>query len=347
MFKFSKIILLVVIVHLSAFARDVGKGETAKRYVLNFKEDAIKEMAMYNIPASITLAQGMLESGFGTSDLALLANNHFGIKCHDEWSGPTFIKTDDAKDECFRKYPSVLDSYTDHSLFLKSRARYAPLFELKHTDYKGWAKGLKEAGYATDPKYVQRLLEIIETYELFKFDLANQQTKKEKSEQTKKQAKNAKTVHAKKDLVSKINKEPQHKVASEPVTSATEKKSEPSISTIEKREILRSGLIKYILIKPNDTFYKIAKDLDRDAKPLYKFNDMTSEDKLIAGQKLYLQSKRRKGTEPIHIVKKGETMKSISQLYCIRLKSLYKKNNMKEWEEATPGQELYMRHQKK
>ncbi len=171
MSRYIKIALFVSIFSLSSYSGNNEPVTAAQRYVRNFKNDAVKEMQLYNIPASIILAQGMLESGYGTSDLAVYANNHFGIKCHDEWEGPIFIKTDDQNNECFRKYTSVLDSYTDHSLFLKSRARYAELFELNHTDYKGWAKGLKEAGYATDPKYVQHLLEIIETYQLFKYDL--------------------------------------------------------------------------------------------------------------------------------------------------------------------------------
>src|SRR3990172_1044116 len=163
MIKRLKISFLLFISSLSLLAENVKLDGKGKTYVQKFKDDAIKEMLQYNIPASIILAQGMLESAYGTSDLAVYANNHFWIKCHEEWEGPTFIKTDDVKDECFRKYSTVLDSYTDHSLFLKSRARYAALFELNHTDYKGWAKGLKEAGYATDPKYVQRLLGLIET----------------------------------------------------------------------------------------------------------------------------------------------------------------------------------------
>ena len=179
--KGIKIILtLLYIIGFKALAISPKLTPAAVQYIEKHKDDAIKEMWMYNIPASITLAQGMLESDFGTSDLAIYANNHFGIKCHDEWTGPTYIKNDDEQDECFRKYVTVLDSYTDHSLFLKSRARYAPLFELNHTDYRGWAQGLKELGYATDPTYADRLLELIETYELYKLDVAKSASKPKK-----------------------------------------------------------------------------------------------------------------------------------------------------------------------
>ena len=139
---------------------------TPEGYVAAYKDDAIKEMHLHKVPACITLAQGMLESGNGNSDLCRNANNHFGIKCHKEWGGEKYIMDDDSSNECFRKYDNVLDSYSDHSLFLFSRSRYAPLFELSINDYKGWCYGLKKAGYATDPRYPERLIDLIERYKL-------------------------------------------------------------------------------------------------------------------------------------------------------------------------------------
>src|ERR1700741_4337052 len=139
-------------------AQPSEKKLTPADYIMMYKEDAIKEMLQHGVPASITLAQGMLESGNGNSALAVYANNHFGIKCHTDWTGATYIMDDDAKDECFRKYETVLSSFEDHSMFLKSRPRYAFLFELPKNDYKGWATGLKEAGYATHPKYTELLI---------------------------------------------------------------------------------------------------------------------------------------------------------------------------------------------
>lgn len=156
-------LFLLLLATLHGFGQKVF---TPEDYIAKYKDDAIKEMYLHKVPACITLAQGMLESGNGNSDLAKKANNHFGIKCHKEWSGETYTMDDDAKDECFRKYESVFDSYADHSLFLYSRSRYAFLFELPTTDYKGWCNGLKAAGYATDPKYPERLIELIERYKL-------------------------------------------------------------------------------------------------------------------------------------------------------------------------------------
>ena len=301
----SAFILLFVSTSFSLFAQPAEHKMSPAQYIDNFKDEAIKEMLMYKIPASITLAQGMLESGNGNSDLAVYANNHFGIKCHTDWNGPTFTKDDDTKDECFRKYPSVLDSYTDHSNFLKSRNRYAELFELKRTDYKGWAKGLKKTGYATDPRYSERLTELIERHKLYEFDQVDE------------------------------------------LPNITVSVSKPTLpETMEPREILRFRFIKYIIIKPGDTVYKIAHDTDKDLWQLYRFNDLAPEAKLIAGQKLYLQPKRNKAKEPVHTVKKGETMNSISQLHGIKLKKLYKKNRMKRSEEPKPGDALYMRAQK-
>ncbi|MES2590551.1 MAG: glucosaminidase domain-containing protein [Bacteroidota bacterium] len=340
MLKFCNILFLFIICPLTVLSENTVPVSAAQLYVQNFKDDAIKEMAMYNIPASITLAQGMLESGFGTSDLAVQANNHFGIKCHDEWNGPTFIKTDDEKDECFRKYSTVLDSYTDHSLFLKSRARYAQLFELNPTDYRGWAKGLKENGYATDPKYTDRLLELIEAHELFKYDLANQPPRRSKTNSAKKETKSNATITVTK-------KEEPLENATITNVSKGEKKAETNSVKTETREILRLGIVKYIVIKPNDTFSKIAKETDKDLWQLYKFNDLSPESVLVPGQRLFLQPKNKKAKEPFHIVKKGDTMKSISQLYGIKLTQLYKKNNMMEWEEPVIGQQLYMRERKK
>ena len=141
-------------------------------YIAFFKTAAIHEMRLYGIPASITLAQGILESGSGKGRLAREANNHFGIKCHD-WTGPRIYHDDDRAQECFRKYNDPNQSYRDHSLFLANRKRYANLFKYKPTDYKSWARGLKKAGYATDPKYPKKLISLIERYKLYEYDIFN------------------------------------------------------------------------------------------------------------------------------------------------------------------------------
>ncbi|MEZ4838994.1 glucosaminidase domain-containing protein [Flavobacterium sp.] len=144
--------------------------EVVLKYIDDFKEIAKENMRQHGIPASITLAQGILESGVGQGSLSKRANNHFGIKCHKEWNGPSVRHDDDAAQECFRKYSDPADSYRDHSLFLTSRSRYASLFSLPKDDYKAWAKGLRAAGYATDTKYPDKLISLIERYQLNQYD---------------------------------------------------------------------------------------------------------------------------------------------------------------------------------
>jgi LysM repeat protein len=300
--------IFIFLNHFLFFSENIAPKITPEQYIENYKEDAILEMNKYKIPASITLAQGMLESGNGNSTLAVNANNHFGIKCHTDWKGATYIMDDDSKDECFRKYLNVLDSYNDHAQFLTSRSNYTKLFELKITDYKAWAKGLKEAGYATDPKYPKRLVDIIEKYELYKYDRERKKIK-----------------HLQKENNSK------------PINTEANKAN---------REIFRLGIKKYIIIKEGDTFDKIAQETDKDLWQLYKYNNLSANDKLIPGEKLFLQPKRNKAKEPIHIVQKGETMRSISQMYGIKLKQLYRKNNMEPGQEPQLGDTLFMRKNK-
>ncbi len=156
-------------------------AERVVRYIETYSEVAQQEMKSYEIPASITLAQGILESGMGDSRLATQANNHFGIKCHKEWRGKRIYHDDDEKGECFRVYLDPRSSYRDHSLFLTTRSRYDFLFDLKRYDYKEWAKGLKKAGYATDPKYPDKLISLIEDYRLDRYDLSKRKYNQEKN----------------------------------------------------------------------------------------------------------------------------------------------------------------------
>lgn len=166
-----KILILSVLCGFSFLVVQAqSRNSQYEEYIRKYKDIAVEEMKRYRIPASITLAQGLLESGAGRSTLARKSNNHFGIKCGGDWNGPTVKHDDDARNECFRAYKHPRESYEDHSKFLKGRSRYASLFNLKITDYKGWAHGLKKAGYATDPRYAYRLIDIIELYDLHKYD---------------------------------------------------------------------------------------------------------------------------------------------------------------------------------
>ena len=204
------------------FGQPAEKRITREEYIETYKDDAIREMHRSGIPASITLAQGILESGDGNSPLAVYGKNHFGIKCHKGWKGKSMRLDDDEKNECFRKYNDVYDSYRDHSEFLSTRGRYSFLFELKITDYKGWAKGLKKAGYATNPKYPQLLIDLIEKNKLYEYD--------------------------------RYGKVPPKKLTKDRTSS-------PLAVAKHNRTIKLHNHIKYIVARDGDTFYRITQDL--------------------------------------------------------------------------------------
>ena len=163
-------VLLAFIISYSGSALAQSRSKQYEEYIHKYRDIAVEEMKRYHIPASITLAQGLLESGAGQGTLARKSNNHFGIKCGGDWRGKSVKHDDDARNECFRVYKNAADSYRDHSIFLAGRSRYAALFKLDITDYKGWAHGLKKAGYATNPRYAYQLIDIIERYDLYKYD---------------------------------------------------------------------------------------------------------------------------------------------------------------------------------
>lgn len=257
-------------------------------------------MQKHKIPASITLAQGCLESGDGNSALARRANNHFGIKCHDGWKGKKFRQDDDERNECFRKYDNAVDSYTDHSYFLTSRPRYSSLFDLKITDYKGWAHGLKAAGYATNPKYAQLLIDIIEEYQLYKYDngvaakeekKAKQIAKKEKSlrkkaEKAEKQAEkaNRKASKAREKYNRFVEKNlPQKEVPAE---------MQPSENTMPKENRPQENIVpakKTHTVKSGDTLYSISRKYGISVDDIYRFNPGVKASELKIGTQLKVE----------------------------------------------------------
>lgn len=285
-------------------AQPAERRISRSEYIEKYKDDAIQEMHHSGVPASITLAQGILESGDGNSPLALYANNHFGIKCHSSWKGETFIMDDDEKNECFRKYNSAYESFKDHSEFLTSRSRYASLFELNITDYKGWAKGLKAAGYATNPKYADLLIALIEKHELYRFD--------------------------------NYAKVPSKQLAKNKTSSVLAESQ-------SKRIVKLRNNIKYTFVSDGDDVASIAADFDMNTWQIYKYNDLNKSDKLKSGEIIYLQPKRNKATEEFHTVKSGETMREIAQMHGIKLKQLYKKNNLIVGTQPQAGQKLSLR----
>ncbi len=296
---------------------------TPQEYIDTYKGDAIKEMNRTGVPASITLAQGMLESGFGNSDLAKKANNHFGIKCHSTWKGAIYRLDDDKKDECFRKYKTVWQSYRDHSDFLKGSRRYAFLFDLKITDYKGWSRGLKKAGYATNNKYANLLIDMIERYEL------NQFTRKNKIEYKLKR-KRFKEVQSKDGL--KGEEIGDYEIA-----------INKDVSKIKKS----ANWVNYIEVKKGDTYYNISKQFNIPLSRLFKYNECNSDTVLQIGSFLYLQPKRSRGIQKIYLFQSRDNLYRISQRFGIKLKHLYKRNNWQEDYCPKEGEKIYLKGNRK
>ena len=269
---FKYIAFGLLILSNSVFGQEISR----KEYIEKYASLAVKQMHQYKIPASITLAQGILESNNGNSRLAVKANNHFGIKCHG-WEGKKIFADDDKKNECFRNYKNVLESFVDHSLFLNKYSRYEFLFNYKITDYKSWAKGLKKAGYATNSKYPELLIKIIEENKLYQFD-------REKIDEN--------LISGKRNIYMHPNK------------------------------------IKYVISQNQETYETIAKSLNIKLKQILKYNDDNKLAVLKVGTKVFIQPKRNRSKQRTHVVNKGEDLRSISQTYGIKMKSLKKRNEL-------------------
>jgi LysM repeat protein len=282
---------------VSAFYAVIGaaqshKSLTTKQYIDSFSAIAMEEMRVNGVPASITLGQGILESASGNSKLSKECNNHFGIKCRKNWNGKFCLADDDAKDECFRGYETSFESYRDHSLFLKSSSRYASLFELNPTDYEGWANGLRNAGYATNPAYGNILIKIIQKYRLSLYD-------------------------------------------------SMVVLGEDFFTTGEAKRLEVNG-IPAIAARQGDDVQSVATENKLKAWQIYKYNDLEKSEMINPGEILYLKPKRKTSPENIHIVKRGETMHDVSQIYAIKMKSLYKMNQLKAGQEPQIGEEIFL-----
>jgi LysM repeat protein len=306
-----------------------GGEPDAAAYIEKYKNLAVNEMKRTGIPASITLAQGMIESDFGRSTLARDGNNHFGIKCHDNWTGQTIRHHDDRRNECFRKYSRPEDSFYDHSDFLKSGSRYGFLFDLSSTDYKGWARGLKKAGYATDPDYANMLIKKIEENNLYYFDRGYTLSEKPVEQ----------PAPVKPDSVVPENAVP---IVSIPVNNGT------TAIEVHASRVMENNRVQYIIVKDGETVETIEKDFQLLKWELTRYNEINGDFTPSAGQILYLQPKRDKA-EPgkeTHIAGEGETMYAISQKYAIKVKKLFEYNRMAEREEPVAGQKIWLRTMK-
>lgn len=289
---------------VTSFAIRPSSDMTREQYIRKYYEWAIKNMKKNGVPASITLAQGILESRSGNSRLAREGNNHFGIKCHD-WTGERIYEHDDRRNECFRKYDSAYESFADHARFLSTRSRYSDLFELEVTDYKKWARGLKKAGYATDPNYAHRLITIIENHNLDRFDKGVKVSRR-----------------------------------------SGKSRESYEVNPFTQHEVHYNNGVRYVRVKSGDTFSAIAEEFDLRDWELPTYNDLPSGDHEATDfSYLYIERKRNNAhpDHDQHVVKEGQTMFEISQIYGVKLKRLYKLNEMPEGKEPRPGDRIELR----
>ena len=304
-------------------------------YINKYKDLAITEMQRTGIPASIKLAQGIHETSAGTSDLVKRSNNHFGLKCKTEWTGMTVKHTDDAPNECFRKYESPLDSYKDQSNYLKNTPRYASLFELDPTDYKAWATGLKKAGYATNPKYTQVLIKLIEDYDLQDYTMiALGKLKSGQETLAKNENKNLEKKPDEKPVVMPM--EPEVVVYSKKEAVA-EKKPEYPDGEFKINET------KVIYVKKGTSYLSIAEKYAIPLARIFEFNDMKVQEAVDKDQLIYLMRKRKVGLNEQHVIKPGETLADIAQTEALRIESLLEYNFLQPNMQPAIGSVLYLR----
>lgn len=306
--------LIGAMVAVAAAVAAVDINAAREEYIAKYSALAISEMERTGVPASITLAQGLLESGAGRSSLATKANNHFGIKCHKSWRGEKVYHDDDAPQECFRSYPKAEDSFKDHSDFLRYYDRYKFLFDLEITDYKGWCYGLKKAGYATDPEYAGKLIALIENYDLSRFD--------------------------KGAVVAVESPEKLEKAVIMPASY-----DEQFRFSLERTVYQKNG-VACIYSVAGDTYESIALIYDLFPREILRFNDLKQSQELLPGTIVYIQAKKSKaakGLEKYIVSEDGESLREISQRFGVKMRSIEKRNKLKKGEPLVHEQELRLR----
>lgn len=331
-----------------------AQADREVEYIQKYAKMAVEEMEAYKIPASITLAQGILETGGGQSRLAEQANNHFGIKCKKEWTGEKIYHDDDARGECFRKYPSPNDSYRDHSKFLAERPYYRRLFDLPLTDYKAWAHGLKKAGYATNPRYAQILISKIEKHGLNQLDTINPFQVYDKlvalygpvDRKVVDPNYVEEVVVAVVEEPKKVIEEPKEVIEkpAEKVEQKTKKMYVPKRSISPRARVKRHAIGReYVVVNKGETLSKLASTYKTTVDKLMKYNELEKPEDLLAGQYLFFSKKKSKGAKTKYKVVAGDNMYLISQKGGIKLAKLYRRNRLKVGYQPKVGEIIYLR----
>ncbi len=333
-------VCLLVVVSVQA------QKEKAQAYIETYKELAMTEMIRTGIPASITLAQGILESQSGESDLAKTSNNHFGIKCKTEWTGARTYHDDDEKAECFRVYPTVEDSYKDHSEFLRNRPNYAFLFQIDPTDYDGWAKGLKKAGYATSSTYPQKLMKVIHDYDLQQYSLLAMDRKKNGG------ASNRVTTTLSQPAIEKSNQISETPVkeittVKEPVSTKTDNPETVSILNNKPvsypQGVFTINHSKVLFVQEGTSLLALANQFDIAFSKLLEYNDLSEMDIADSDRLIFIEKKMKKGINDFHLVQAGETLHAISQAEGLRLENLLEYNRLSKGATVATGDKLYLK----
>lgn len=353
--KAALLTLLAIISSVSLFGQYTEADIYA--YIERYKEPAINKMYEYKIPASITIAQGIFESACGKSHLAADGNNHFGIKCHADWSGDTILIDDDELQECFRRYPTVADSYTDHSLFLTKRPRYANLFLLNILDYPAWARTLRQDGYATNPQYADRLISLIERFNIARFDtLCLQQQGIDVPVATYEPRQLAekpvadKSTHPKPENKSSNIYDtpvpPKQKPSSgqSKVFTAIGNDYPAGNSPFSYRKVFENNHTYFIIAQSGDTYERIAADVQVTPENLRKFNDVFDSSQPVENEIVYIEAKAKTNTTRTHEVQAGETLRYIAQRYGVQLHYILKYNAIDINTIIHPGDQILLRH---
>ena len=312
-----KKILSILLITLSFFINANAQKLTPEQYVEKYKDIAIREMKRMGVPAAVTLAQGLLETENGNSDLVKKSNNHFGIKCKSSWTAGAVTHDDDAIGECFRSYKDANESYRDHSNYLRGNDRYASLFTLQPTDYKAWAKGLRKAGYATNPRYPEILIRNIEQYNLQQYSLA-----------------------AVGEMP--VIETSKYKDDKEPVEKKADKLEPESVSDNGEAETKTINKLQYIIGKKGVSLLAIATENDINLNKLLSYNDLSEDGILKNDQIIFLQKKAKKGDKDFYLVQHNETLHDVAQLNGIQLKYLLEYNQLTERAVLAPGLKLYL-----
>lgn len=350
----GRILLMLVFFLSCAFGSYAAEDDRVKSpqviYIEQFATLAVEEMYRSGVPASITLAQGLLESGAGRSELAVRANNHFGIKCHNSWEGGRVYHDDDRKGECFRSYPSPEESFRDHSDFLRYRDRYKFLFELERGDYKGWAHGLRKAGYATDRSYPDKLIKLIEDYRLNEYDRKslewayepkgevydrNEAERRRQEKKMKRASRKAERKTAKEQQTTTHTSSP----VAIPASPLSIEQAQPlddmqreEFSFVISRRMYSLNGVPFVYSVEGETYESIAETYHLFKKEILRFNDLEADAPLAPGTVVYVQAKKRQAVKGVekYVMEGDETMRDIAQRYAVKLSQLYKMNSLPE-----------------